>query len=68
MIRCDECGRFIAYADLESGAAVSRLVTPDSDRSREEYETLCVKHVSMVRPRHELESPASLDRRVPRPG
>lgn len=34
--RCDDCGRFVAYANV-----YRRLVTPDSHRSREEYETLC---------------------------
>ena len=40
--RCDNCGKFIAYADFGNGAA-RRLVTPDSEFSREEYETLCKK-------------------------
>jgi hypothetical protein len=38
--RCDECGQFISYIDFMQGA-IRRLVTPDSDRSREEYLTLC---------------------------
>ena len=42
--KCDVCGRFISYADIESGKAVRQLVTPDSDFSVEEYETLCDKH------------------------
>jgi hypothetical protein len=42
-LRCDHCGRFIALEDFASGAT-RRMVTPDSDRSREEYETLCKRH------------------------
>jgi hypothetical protein len=38
--RCDVCGRFIAFEDFENGA-VRRLVTPDAEGTREEYETLC---------------------------
>ena len=42
--RCDACGRFISMKDLEDGFAVRRLMYPDSDVSREEYETLCERH------------------------
>lgn len=42
--RCDQCGRFIPLADFESGAAVRRLMTPDSDVSTETYEALCRDH------------------------
>lgn len=41
--RCDVCGRFIPMVDFEEGA-VRRLLTPDSHRSSEEYETLCKEH------------------------
>ena len=37
-MRCDVCGRFVGM----SGSR--RLVTPDSGRSSEEYETLCPVH------------------------
>jgi hypothetical protein len=37
-MRCDACGRFVGM----NGSR--RLVTPDSDRSSEEYETLCPAH------------------------
>lgn len=42
--RCDVCGRFIALKEFRKGGATRRLLTPDSDRSREEYETLCAEH------------------------
>lgn len=42
--RCDVCGRFISLMDFGTGGAVRRLVTPDSDRSGEEWETLCDRH------------------------
>jgi hypothetical protein len=43
--RCDECGRFISMVDFDKGA-VRRFVCPDSELTRESYETLCVKHAS----------------------
>lgn len=43
-IRCDECGKFIAYKDLDSGAAICHLISYDTEYSREEYEALCPKH------------------------
>ncbi len=41
--RCDVCGRFIALDDFGNGA-VRVLVTPESDRSHETYDTLCKQH------------------------
>jgi hypothetical protein len=41
LFRCDDCGRFIPYRDLEDGTAIHRLVTPDSFCTRETYETVC---------------------------
>ncbi len=41
-LRCDVCGRYIAYR--ESGAASRELITPDSEFTREIYETLCASH------------------------
>lgn len=46
IMRCDVCGRFISYSDLYTGKATRYLVTPDSEYSKEEYETLCPKHVN----------------------
>jgi hypothetical protein len=37
--KCDVCGRFTSYDNL-----YRRLITPDSDYSREEWETLCRQH------------------------
>jgi acetyl-CoA carboxylase beta subunit len=42
--KCDECGKIIPYKDLESGAAIHRMITPDSDVSYEQFETLCKNH------------------------
>lgn len=42
--KCQECGRFIPYADFDSGKALNRMVTPDSDVSEEEWEILCRDH------------------------
>lgn len=41
--RCDDCGRFIALDDFDKGA-VRRLIYPDSELTRETYETLCRLH------------------------
>lgn len=38
--RCDECGQFYSFEDIGAGA-IRRLITPDSEFSKEEYETLC---------------------------
>jgi hypothetical protein len=38
-IACDYCGRFISYADLDSGRAVHHLLTPNSHLTREEFES-----------------------------
>ncbi len=42
--RCDVCGRFIPYEDIQSGAARRQLEQPDSDFGPERYETLCRDH------------------------
>lgn len=43
--RCDICGKFIALEHFgEGGKAVRHMLTPDSDRSSEEWETLCPEH------------------------
>ena len=44
LLRCDECGRFIAWADFDSGAARRSMTQPDNEFGGEEYETLCAKH------------------------
>ncbi len=49
-IRCDVCGRFISYADLESGAASHTMITPSSDWSYETWETFCPKCNKSVNP------------------
>ncbi len=41
--RCDVCGRLIPLGDFGNGAS-RHMLTPDSDRSREEWETLCREH------------------------
>lgn len=43
---CDDCGRFVAYRDLDSGSASHRMLTPDSAYTFEEWETLCPKHAA----------------------
>jgi hypothetical protein len=42
--RCDVCGRFVSLDDLAERRATRRLVTPLSDFTREEYETICERH------------------------
>ena len=44
--RCDVCGKFIALADFEHGA--SRIcLTPDSEYTKETWETLCIDHAAL---------------------
>lgn len=45
LIKCDVCGRFVSYDDLDAGHAHRHLITPDSDYSTEEFKTLCPKCV-----------------------
>ena len=40
-LKCEACGRFVSYNDIESGAATHKMVYPDSALSAESYETLC---------------------------
>lgn len=42
--RCDICGRYIAFIDFENNNASRKLITPDSEYSTEEYETVCTQH------------------------
>jgi hypothetical protein len=41
--QCNVCGKFIAYIDIGEGKARHRMITPDSDLSVEEWETVCIK-------------------------
>ena len=43
-LKCEVCGRFIGYDELESGDARHVLLTPDSEFTSEEWETLCPEH------------------------
>lgn len=45
--RCDVCGRFIALRDFEKGA-LRQIVTPSSEFTREEFETLCIEHAGRL--------------------
>ena len=42
-IRCDICGCFISYKDIDEGKAILQMITLDSHFSKEEYETICKK-------------------------
>lgn len=43
-LKCDVCGRFISSDDIDLGLASRTLLTPDSEFTSEEYETLCRRH------------------------
>ena len=58
MLKCEVCGRFIPYADLDSGAARHRMVTPDSHLTSEEWETTCKDHT----PKSTASSASGIDR------
>lgn len=42
-IKCDWCGQFISYMDLDSNKAYNKMITPYSDISFEEMESKCKK-------------------------
>ena len=42
-IKCDTCGKFISYKDIELGKAYNVLVYPDSDMTMETYSSECRK-------------------------
>ncbi len=42
--RCNVCGRFVSYQDILDGKASHVLVTPESLKTRETFETLCKEH------------------------
>ena len=42
--KCDVCGKFISMEDFSTGKATRTMVTPDSEFSTEDYETLCPLH------------------------
>jgi len=46
--RCDVCGKFISMDDFDHGA-VRELVYPDSEFTRETFETLCKEHGKLSR-------------------
>ena len=60
-IRCDYCGRFVPYRDLEVGRATRRLITPDSAYSREEYETACREHADTAERRGQVRSASMIN-------
>lgn len=41
---CDVCGCLISLYDLDNDIATRRVITPSSDHSRAEVETLCFRH------------------------
>jgi len=42
-LKCGICGRFVSYDDLHSGKATHTMITPDSELTFEEWETICAK-------------------------
>lgn len=40
-IACDGCRRFISMKSLESGKASHNLITPDSEFTKETFESIC---------------------------
>ena len=42
--RCDVCGKFIGFKDLEKGLANIRMTQPDWEYGDETWETLCKNH------------------------
>lgn len=42
-IKCSYCGQFVSYDDLHNGNATHKMITPDSDLTFEEWESVCAK-------------------------
>ena len=42
-IKCDTCGKFISYKDLEAGKACHELLWPDNHFAGETYSSECRK-------------------------
>lgn len=40
-IKCSKCGRFIPIKDLSSGEATYKMITPDTEFSRETFKGEC---------------------------
>jgi len=49
-IKCDECGKFISIKDLIDDKASHHCVLPDSEFSKETFESFCRKHISFNAP------------------
>jgi len=47
--RCDVCGKFISFEsfDAKENPAIRRMLTPDSEFTKEEWETLCPEHANL---------------------
>jgi len=43
---CDVCGKKISYQDFYNGTATRICKLPDSEYSKETYETLCKEHIN----------------------
>ena len=46
--RCDACGKYIPMLDFSSGIAMREMITPDSEFTKEEFETLCRHHAASI--------------------
>jgi len=44
--KCDICGKFISFYNLDTGKAIHRMITPNSDISIsiESFKTVCPEH------------------------
>ena len=41
VLKCDACGRFIAWRDVESGKARHEMITPSAYMTWETWDDLC---------------------------
>lgn len=51
-VKCEVCGKFLSFADLDSGKARHTYILPDSEYSRETFETLCKDHNTIENGNH----------------
>ena len=40
-LKCDECGKFVGYNELKNKTATHKLIYPDSEFTKETWETHC---------------------------
>ena len=59
MFKCDNCGKFISNIAIRNGEARHVMISPDSEWSYEEWETLCPKCTKFIEDLTKLDEDAN---------